>query len=70
MTIELARRNALEVLHDIAEGKNPAEVKRGQKVELTFSDLFRRISGTSLKAEQKNMGERIYLCIEPILLIH
>jgi len=40
MTIEQARRKTMEILHDIAEGKNPAEVKRGKKAELTFADLF------------------------------
>ena len=40
MTIEQARREAVRIASDIAEGKNPAEVKRGHKAELTFSDLF------------------------------
>lgn len=40
MTIEQARRKTIEILHDIAEGKNPAEVKRGKKAELTFAELF------------------------------
>ena len=40
MTIEQARRKTMEILHDIAEGKNPAEIKRGKKAELTFGDLF------------------------------
>ncbi len=40
MTIEQARRKTMEVLHDIAEGKNPAEIKRGEKAELTFGNLF------------------------------
>ncbi|MEI2767323.1 MAG: Arm DNA-binding domain-containing protein [Nitrosomonas sp.] len=40
MTIEQARRKTMEVLHDIAEGKNPAEIKRGKKAELTFGNLF------------------------------
>ena len=29
-----------EINLDISEGKNPAEVKRGKKAELTFADLF------------------------------
>ena len=40
MTIDQARRKTKEIIHDIAEGKNPAEVKRGKKAELTFFDLF------------------------------
>jgi site-specific recombinase XerC len=40
MTIEQARRKTMKVLHDIAEGKNPAEIKRGKKAELTFGNLF------------------------------
>ncbi len=40
MTIEQARRKTKEIIHDIAEGKNPAEIKRGKHTELTFGDLF------------------------------
>ena len=40
ITIEQARRKTKEIIYEIAEGKNPAEVKRGQKAELTFGDLF------------------------------
>lgn len=40
MTIEQARREAARIAVDISDGKNPAEVKRGHKAELTFNDLF------------------------------
>lgn len=40
MSIEQARRQAMSVLSEIAEGGNPAEVKRALKGELTFDDLF------------------------------
>lgn len=40
MSIEQARRQALSVLSEIAEGGNPSEVKRAIRGELTFGDLF------------------------------
>lgn len=40
MSIEQARRQAAVILAEIAEGGNPAEVKRAIKGELTFADLF------------------------------
>ncbi|PSJ18446.1 tyrosine-type recombinase/integrase [Nitrosomonas supralitoralis] len=40
MKIEQARREALRIAFEISDGKNPAEVKRGKKAELTFADLF------------------------------
>src|SRR5690242_16634540 len=40
MKIEQARREALRIAVDISDGKNPAEIKRGRKEELTFSELF------------------------------
>lgn len=40
MTIEQARRKAAEITTLILEGKNPAEVKRQRKSELTFAELF------------------------------
>ncbi len=66
MTIEQARRKALDVIHDIAEGKNPAEVRRGQKAELTFSELFTEYVERHAKPKKKTWQEdqaqfRIYL---------
>lgn len=40
ITIEQARRKTKEIIYEIAEGKNPADIKRGQKAELTFDGLF------------------------------
>ena len=40
MSIEQARRKAAVILAEIAEGGNPAEVKRALKAELTFDELF------------------------------
>jgi len=40
LTIEQARGKASEINSAIAKGANPAKVKRGEKAELTFNDLF------------------------------
>ena len=40
LTIEQARNKAAEISAEIANGKNPAEVKRGKKSELTLGELF------------------------------
>ncbi|SOD17748.1 tyrosine-type recombinase/integrase [Nitrosomonas ureae] len=40
LTIEQARREAARIAVEISDGKNPADIKRGQKKELTFSELF------------------------------
>ncbi|MFB3080545.1 MAG: tyrosine-type recombinase/integrase [Nitrosomonadaceae bacterium] len=40
LTIEQARGKASDINSDIASGLNPAEIKRGRKTELTFSELF------------------------------
>ena len=40
MSIEQARRQAAVILAEIAEGGNPAEVKRALKAELTFAEMF------------------------------
>jgi len=66
MTIEQARRRAAEINLDIAEGKNPAEVKRGIKTELTFSELFAEYMKRHSKLKKKSWVEdqsqfRIYL---------
>lgn len=44
MTIEQARRKAAEILGKIAEGNNPAEVRRAIRAELTFRELFAEFS--------------------------
>jgi len=40
MSIEQARKQAAVILAEIAEGGNPAEVKRALKAELTVAELF------------------------------
>lgn len=40
MSIEQARKKTVEILGKMAEGNNPAEIKRSLKTELTFSQLF------------------------------
>ena len=40
MTIDQARRKAMEINLAISEGANPAEVKRGLRAEMLFKDLF------------------------------
>jgi integrase len=66
MTIEQARRKATEINLDIAEGKNPAEVKRGHKAELIFSELFAEYLERHSKPKKKTWFEdqaqfRLYL---------
>lgn len=40
MTIDQARRKAAEIVGKIAEGDNPAEVRRAIRAEMTFRELF------------------------------
>jgi len=40
LTIEQARGKASDINSDIANGLNPADIKRGRKTELIFSELF------------------------------
>lgn len=40
MTIDQARRKAMEINLAISEGRNPAERKRESRAEMTFADLF------------------------------
>lgn len=66
MTIEQARREALRITADISDGKNPAEVKRGHKAELTFSELFGDYMERHSKPKKKTWFEdqaqfRLYL---------
>jgi hypothetical protein len=39
-TIEQARNKAMELHGQIAKGKNPAELKRGKRDEMTLQELF------------------------------
>jgi integrase len=57
MKIEQARREALRIAVDISDGKNPAEVKRGRKEELTFSELFAEYLERHAKPKKKTWFE-------------
>lgn len=59
MTIEQARRKTKEIIHDIAEGKNPAEIKRGKKTELTFAELFDEYIQRHSKPNKKTWDEDV-----------
>lgn len=59
MTIEQARKKTKEIIHDIAEGKNPAEIKRGKKAELTFSELFDEYLQRHSKPNKKTWDEDV-----------
>ncbi len=66
MTIEQARRESQRITLDIADGKNPAEIKRGHKAELTFSELFIEYLERHAKPKKKTWQEdqaqfRLYL---------
>jgi integrase len=66
MKIEQARREALRIAVDISDGKNPAEVKRGRKEELTFSELFAEYLERHARPKKKTWFEdqaqfRLYL---------
>ncbi len=40
MTIEQARRKAIEIAHIIADGKNPGDIEREARKEMTLDTLF------------------------------
>jgi integrase len=66
MTVEQARREAVRIAADISDGKNPAEVKRGHRAELTFSELFGDYMERHSKPNKKTWFEdqaqfRLYL---------
>lgn len=56
-TIEQARRRTKEIIHEIAEGKNPAEIKRNFKEELTFAELFTEYLERHSKPKKKTWKE-------------
>ena len=57
MTYEQAKHKAMELNLSIAEGKNPAEVKRGKKAELTFADLFLQYMERHSKLTKRTWAE-------------
>lgn len=57
LTIEQARGKASEINSAIANGVNPAELKRGCKGELTFSELFAQYLERHSKPNKKTWAE-------------
>ncbi|MGB8078562.1 MAG: integrase arm-type DNA-binding domain-containing protein, partial [Gallionella sp.] len=57
MSIEQARRQAAVILAEIAEGGNPAEIKRALKAEPTFADLFKLYFERHAKVHKKSAGK-------------
>jgi integrase len=57
MTIEQARNNAAKINVAIADGANPAEVKRALKAELTFGDLYKDYFDRHSKPSKKTWGK-------------
>ena len=57
LTIEQARGKAAEINSAIAKGANPAQVKRGEKAELTFKDLFEEYLERHSRPNKKTWAE-------------
>jgi len=57
LSIEQARGKAAEINSSIAAGANPAQVKRGEKAELTFNDLFEEYLERHAKPNKKTWDE-------------
>ncbi len=57
MTIDQARKKTMQINLAIAEGQNPAEVKRGLKSELLFCDLFDQYIERHSKPKKKTWTE-------------
>jgi integrase len=59
LTIEQARGKASEINSAIANGANPADVKRGRAAELTFGELFRQYIERHAKLHKRTWTEDI-----------
>lgn len=59
MTIDQARRKTMEINLSISDGNNPAEVKRGAKAEMQFSDLFFEYIQRHSKLNKKTWEEDV-----------
>jgi integrase len=59
LTIEQARGKAAEINAAIAKGANPARVIRGEKAELTFTDLFEEYLERHSKPNKRTWDEDI-----------
>lgn len=59
MTIEQARKQAMEINLSISEGNNPAEIKRKKNAERTFDHLFNEYIERHSKQNKKTWNEDI-----------
>ncbi len=59
LTIEQARGKAAEINSAIAKGANPARMKRGERAELTFNDLFEEYLERHSKPNKKTWDKDI-----------
>jgi len=57
LSIEQARGKASEINSAIAKGANPARIKRGERAELTFTDLFEEYLERHSKPNKKTWDE-------------
>lgn len=57
MTIDQARRKALEISLSISEGNDPAAVRRLQRAEMTFDELFKEYMERHSKLRKKTWDE-------------
>lgn len=58
MTVEQARKAAMNVLSEFAKGGNPAAVKRAVKAELTFSEAFEQFLSGKRKRDGTPLAEK------------
>ncbi len=65
LTIEQARRKATDINSAIGNGANPAEVKRGDKAEMTLDDLLNeymtRCAAFNRRPDKPQINYRLYL---------
>lgn len=65
LSVESARRKAISIISDIAEGKSPANVLRGIKAEMTLDELFKeyeeRCAKFNLRPDKAKSNYRLYL---------
>jgi integrase len=65
LSIESARKKAMSIISDIAEGKNPADVIRNIKAEMTLDELFKeyeeRCAKFNLRPDKAKSNYRLYL---------
>jgi len=58
MTVEQARKAAMNVLSEFAKGGNPAAVKRAVKAELTFSEAFEQFLAGKRKRDGTPLADK------------